>query len=100
MCSLFISLYFCSSDNFFILTIIESNFHAVARSCSAMHPEEREEADVGARMALVEIVRESRALVERSSNRRSVESANGEKKKCAVFSTTYYNLLFSSSLFS
>lgn len=55
------------------------NLLTVARSRSALHPKEREEANVRARMALVEIVRESRALVERSSDRRSAEGANGEK---------------------
>lgn len=44
-----------------------------------MHPKEREEANVRARMALVEIVRESRALVERPSDRRSAKGANGER---------------------
>lgn len=46
-----------------------------------MHPKEREEANVRARMALVEIVRESRALVERPSDRRSAKGANGEREK-------------------
>lgn len=44
-----------------------------------MHPKEREEANVRARMALVEIVRESRALVERTSDRGSAKGANGER---------------------
>lgn len=45
-----------------------------------MHPEKREEANVRAGVALVEIVCESRALVERSSDRRSAKGANGEKE--------------------
>lgn len=46
-----------------------------------MHPKEREEANVRARVALVEIVRESRALIERPSDRRSAKGANGEREK-------------------
>lgn len=57
------------------------NFFAAARSRGEVYPKEREEANVRARMALVEIVRESRALAERSSDRGSVKGANGEKKE-------------------
>lgn len=71
------------------MTVIISNdrkliFPTAARSRSAMHPKEREEANVRARMALVEIVRESRAPVERSSDRRSTKSANGEKNLFSI----------------
>lgn len=66
-------------------------FLTAARSRSALHPEEREEADVRARMALVEIVRESRALVERSSDRGSAEGTNGEKKTVIYM---YYMCVF------
>lgn len=65
--------------NYIVLNYI-SNIPAVTRSSGAMHPEEREEANVRAGMALVEIVRESSAPVERSSDRRSAEGANGEKE--------------------
>lgn len=43
-----------------------------------MHPEEREETNVGAGMALVEIVRESGAAFERSPNRGPAQGENGE----------------------
>jgi hypothetical protein len=43
-----------------------------------VHPEEREETNVGARVALVEIVRESRTATERSPDRGPTEGENGE----------------------
>jgi len=52
-----------------------------------MHPKERKEANVRARMALVEIVRESRALVERPSDRRSAKGSNGEREKYFPYNT-------------
>jgi len=84
-----------------IIRSYKLNSPAAARSRGAMHPEEREEANVRARMALVEIVRESRALVERSSHRGPVEGANGEKmRKIHAFHIPCTCSLFSSGAFS
>ncbi|KAF7402627.1 hypothetical protein HZH66_004894 [Vespula vulgaris] len=49
---------------------------AAARPRGEMYSKERKEADVGARMAMVEIVRESRASLKCSSDRGSVKGEN------------------------
>jgi len=54
-----------------------------------MHSKEREEANVRARMALVEIIRESRALVKCPSDRRSAKGANGEKNIFHIIRSPY-----------
>lgn len=58
-----------------------------------MHPKEREEANVRARMALVEIVCESRALVERPSDRRSAKGANGRREKYCPYNTYILHMI-------